>query len=286
MLTSTYQHDYVAPNARRYEFMIGSKGKGPRDAIGIVECQCVDETKIRTPEIKDCDKGVEWTGIAPMGRLVDPRLIPAEIPPDQAAKMAITPDSDCFALQPNRFLKILRTVYPDLYERLKIMPKEELGRRLETNRMYTTYQIDFCNLNEYPEGIYESLKTEDETSKINSSKLLTNKPPCAEFRSNVMQELERDTSAGFQVSIDDCEKKYKPFKTTFADSTQFVNSGDNSHWNVSSNTYRKSPQFTEYMDSISRNGCVIMRNRLHDHSRCLPNYCRHEIKFTCNDMKP
>ncbi|TDG46752.1 hypothetical protein AWZ03_006799 [Drosophila navojoa] len=221
-----------------------------------------------------------------MGRLIDPRLIPAELPQDQIDQMAMSPESDCLKLQPNRFLKILRNVYPDLYERLKLMPKGELGRRLETNRMYTTYQIDYCDVKEYPEGIYESLKPNDEVSKIKSDKLMTNKAPCSEFRSDVMKQLERENATGYEVKADECEQAYKPFQATFSDSAQFVNSGNNSHWKTASSTFSKSPNFSEYMDSISRNGCIIMRNKLHDHSKCLANHCRHEIRFNCTDMKP
>ncbi|XP_034667009.1 uncharacterized protein LOC117900673 [Drosophila subobscura] len=287
MLVTTYQHDYIPPNAKRYEFLTRVQGLEGQAGPKIIECQCIDEDKIKAPTDagKDC-AGVEWTGIAPMGRLVDPRLIPTTLAQYQVDKMAFSDETDCFKLQPNRFLKILRTVYPDLYERLKVMPKEELSRRLEKNRMFTTYQIDFCDMKEYPEGIYESLKTEDAASKLNANKILTNKAPCSEFRSNVMNELDRETSTGYELTQDECEKTYKPFKTSFADSSRFVASGNNSHWNAAPATYRKVPDFTEYMDSISRNGCVIMRNKLHDHSKCLANYCKHELKFTCNDMKP
>lgn len=281
MMLSTYQHDYVPPNAKRYEFLTRPGGQeGPK----IIECECIDEDKIKIPvAAKDCG-GVEWTGIAPMGKLVDPRIIPTQLTQDQVDNMAFSAETDCHKLQPNRFLKILRTVYPDLYERLKVMPKEELSRRLEKNRMFTTYQIDYCSMNEYPDGIYESLKTEDD-SKQYSNKMMTERGPCSEFRSNVMNELEREASASVEVSRDECEKTYKPFKTTFSDSSQFIESGSNSHWSAAPTTYRKMPTFTEYMDSISRNGCVIMRNKLHDHSKCLAKYCKHELKFTCNDMK-
>ncbi|XP_064556898.1 uncharacterized protein LOC135441286 [Drosophila montana] len=286
MMLSTYQHDYVPPNTKRYEFMSHLKTNDGFGGPKVVECECVEEDKVKPPAdaVKNCS-GVEWTGIAPMGRLVDPRLIPTELAQDQVEKMAFAPESDCLKLQPNRFLKILRNIYPDLYERLKLMPKEELGRRLETNRMYTTYQIDYCDVNEYPEGIYESMKPTDEASKMKSDKLMAHKAPCSEFRSDVMKQLERENTTGYEVKADECEQAYKPFKTSFSDSSQFVNSGNNSHWKTAGSTFRKVPNFTEYMDSISRNGCIIMRNKLHDHSKCLANHCRHEIRFNCTDMK-
>ncbi|ALC40002.1 CG8813 [Drosophila busckii] len=267
MMLSTYQHDYVQPNTKRYDFMMHVKGKDGYGGPKIVECQCIEEDKIKPPPdaVKNC--AVEWTGIAPMGRLVDPRLIPTAIAKEQADQMAFAPESDCFKLQPNRFLKILRTVYPDLYERLKSLPKEELSRRLEQNRMYTTYQIDYCDMKEYPEGIYESLKPEDEVARMKSDNLMSSQPPCSEFRSNVMQQLERENKPGYEVKSTECEKAYKPFKASFGDSSQFVNSGNNSHWKAASSTFRKVPNFTEYMDSIGRNGCIIMRNKLHDHSK-------------------
>lgn len=286
-MISTYQHDYVPPNTKRYDFMTQNKHQDGRGGPKIVECECVEGDKIRPPAdaTAACATGVEWTGIAPMGRLIDPRLIPAQLSQDQADNMALAPESDCFKLQPNRFLKILRNIYPDLYERLKLMPKDELGRRLDTNRMFTTYQIDYCELNEYPEGIYESMKLTDKASKMKSDKLMTHKEPCSEFRADVMRQMERENSTSYDVQADECQQAYKPFKTTFSDSSQFVNSGSNSHWKTGTNAFRKDPNFTEYMDSISRNGCIIMRNKLHDHSKCLANHCKHELRFNCTDMK-
>ncbi|XP_065358419.1 uncharacterized protein LOC135952423 [Calliphora vicina] len=280
MLVTTYQHDYVPPFTKRYDFF---KGQAVADQQEKVECQCIEENKVDIPKVMQNQCAVEWTGVAPMGRLIDPRIIPTQFSSEQLDALIGESKNDCFKEQPNRFLKILRTAYPDLYERLKQMPKDELNRRLERDRMYTTYQIDFCNINEYPEGIYESLKVEDETSKLNASKLLQRQEPCAELRANVMQELSKEGASDKPNSHDACEKIYKPFKISFADSSRFIKSGNNSHWR--SNVFTKRAKFTEYMDTINKIGCVIMKNNIHDHQKCTGKHCRHQLIHACTNLK-
>lgn len=279
MLVTTYRHDYVSPHTKRYAFL---KAKNEKDLEqgGKEPCQCVED-KQEVPKAVEKQCAIEWTGVAPMGRLIDARIIPTTITPEQLDAMANDGRSDCFKEQPNRFLKILRTAYPDLYERLKQMPKDELNRRLERERMFTTYQIDYCNVDEYPEGIYKSLNDEDETKKLNANKLLQHQDACAEFRANVMQEISKDGEKSY-MQKDPCEKIYKPFKISFGDSARFINSGNNSHWRTAA--FKKRANFTEYMDSISRVGCVIMRNNIHNHQKCSSKHCRHQLVHNCNDM--
>lgn len=277
MLMTTYQHDYIFPHTSRYDFY---KGKGDRTDQNIVECQCIEENKVDLPKAMEKQCNIEWTGVAPMGRLIDPRIIPTKFSKEQVDAMTDKP-SDCLKEQSNRFLKTLRTAYPDLYEHLKKMPKEELNRRLERDRMYTTYQIDFCNINEYPEGIYESLKVENETSKLNTSKLLKKEDPCAELRTNVIRYLNKE---GVNSNNNDtCENAYKPLRISFADSSRFINSGDNSHWR--SNAFTKRLNFTEYMDSINKIGCVIVKNNIHNHKKCTEKHCRHPLVHGCSNLK-
>ncbi|XP_013104215.2 uncharacterized protein LOC106084800 [Stomoxys calcitrans] len=255
MLVSTYQHDYIRPNNKRYEF---DKDETLNENAN-KECQCIEEKS----DLNKHQEAVEWTGIAPMGRLIDPRIIPTRLAPHQIEAMSPNDQGDCFKQQPNRFLKTIRNAYPDLYERLKAMPKDELNRRLQNDRMFTTYQIDFCNVNEYPEGIYESLKDEHETNKQNANKLSKIQGPCAEFRDNVMQEMDKETGDGRDIKSDNpCAKTYRPFNIAFADSKRFINSGSNSHWQ-SSGAFTKKVNFSEYMDAISKTGRVIMRKKLH-----------------------
>lgn len=272
MHLTTYQHDFIKPNNKRYDFLKENRTNSREN----LECICDSVTTTEKDQNTTAKHGtVEWTGIAPMGRLIDPRIIPTKFAPDQVQAIANDQQDDCNKQQPNRFLKILRTVYPDLYERLQNMPKDELNRRLEENRLYTTYQIDFCNIQEYPEGIYKSLKEEDETSKLNARKLLTKKEPCSEFRTNVMEELNKQMN-----SSDQCVKAYKPFKISFADSNRFINSGNNSHWR-GGDVFKKKANFTEYMDTINKIGCVIMKNNLNDHRKCSGKHCRHQLVHTC-----
>lgn len=280
MLVSTYQHDYIPPNTKRYDFITRPEQRKKEEEV----CQCIQPANVEIPKaaLEQCS-GVEWTGIAPMGKLIDPRIIPTKFSPDQIQGIEQGNIEDCFQMQPNRFLKILRTAYPDLYERLKEMPKDELSRRLDRQRLFTTYQIDFCGVNEYPEGIYESLKENDPHNTIDT-KLLQKQGPCESFRTNVMQAMQRAKMDGYAEGKDPCEKAYKPFKIAFGDSNRFINSGNNSHWKCTS--FNKKANFSEYMDTINKSGCIIMKNNLHDHSRCNKGkHCKHQIIFACNNVK-
>ncbi|KAM7353214.1 uncharacterized protein ACRADG_005395 [Cochliomyia hominivorax] len=281
MLMTTYQYDFIPPNTKRYDFI---NDQIPSVKKNEDECQCVEENKIDIPQIKQkqCDS-VEWTGVAPMGRLIDPRIIPTRLYNQQLKDMNHEFQTDCFIQEPNRFLKILRTAYPDLYERLKQIPKDELNRRIERDRIYTTYQIDFCNTKEYPEGIYASLQEKDDASKLNASKILQTQKSCAELRANVLEMLAKEGTSDKQKNHDSCDKAYKPFKITFADSSRFINSGNNSHWR--SNVSAKKTKFSEYMDTINKIGCVIMKNNIHDHQKCTGKHCRHQLIHACTNLK-
>lgn len=285
MLVTTYQKDFVAPKTQRYKFLekTDAANTSPDKKIATTkQCECLpDELKAKQKAMGPCgNTNMEWSGIAPMGRLIEPRILPTKLAPQQVEAMREEDTQDCFKEQPNRFLKILRTAYPDLYERLKQMPKDELSRRMDRNRMFTSYQIDFGNVNEYPEGIYESLQEEDETKKLNESKLLKLQNPCAQFKANVMKELSSNTPA----AADPCQQLYKPFKMSFADSSRFINSGNNSHWNT--NIFSKTANFTEYMESINKTGCIIMSNKLHDHAKCTgAKHCSHILKHMCPNLK-
>jgi len=280
MLVTTYQHDYVPPYTRRYEFIkkmnvgLGEEDKSKDEP----PCECIDPEAVKPPTSanKECDT-LEWSGIAPMGRLVNPKIIPAKLTPEQLEKMATDSGVDCFKEQPNRFLKVLSSLYPDLYDRLKNMPKEDVASNLDKERLHTTYQIDYCHMNEYPEGVYSSLKSAQDANQINDSKLLHPVDPCAEFKAALEQYLNEEGNLGMRP--DACEKAYKPMKMSFGDSNRFVDSGNNSHWRGSS--FKKHATITEYMDVISRNGCVIMKNRIHDHSKCTKNHCAHTLKNKC-----
>lgn len=258
MIATTYQHDYVSPVTKRYDFANRMEQSEKATA-----CQCTTDQRIEVPKTLQKQSNVEWTGIAPMGRLIYPRNIPTNFSNEQLDVMLNETPNDCHEKQPNRFLKVLPTAYPLLYDRLKQMPVDELNRRLDSDRMFTTYQIDFCDIYEHPEGIY-NLKAEDGTRKLKSTNEAVEGPNNA-------------------TTNDSCEKLYKPFKLSFVDSSRFISSGNNSHWR--SNFFVKKAKFSEYMDTISKLGCAITKNNIHDHQKCNKTNCRHKLVHGCMNLK-
>lgn len=168
MLT-TYKHDYLPPNIERYNFTKLST-LGPKSGFQ------TNNISTQLPEKIGASCGEsEWTGIAPMGILIKPRLIPEE--PKDSAKI-----NSCFSDKPNKFLESLCINYPELYERIKSTPNDDLYRQIDSDRFKSTYQVDYDHISEFPHGVYDGL-----TTKINLPQGIENfnsRDPCSIYRGN------------------------------------------------------------------------------------------------------
>ncbi|XP_055902337.1 uncharacterized protein LOC129938679 [Eupeodes corollae] len=277
ILTTTYRHDFNPPLTQRYNFI---KPQQDEETNKIQTCDCNVETKITPPASAALDKqcgAVEWNSMAPVGRLIEPRLIPS---PGQ--EYTNNKADGCKYDQPNRFLKILRTCYPDLYERLKATPTKELNRHLDAERLKTTYQIDYGNENEYPVDFSNYLDDTEENKNNITDELNEEERTCDKFKNDLMNEIHDKTNKSDE--FDECVKKYKPVKYTFADSSRFSSSGNFSHW--AAPPLIKKTTFTEYMDTISKTGCIIKKNNIHSHTKCQKGKnCRHKLIHTCPLLK-
>ncbi|XP_055853256.1 uncharacterized protein LOC129916984 [Episyrphus balteatus] len=278
IFTTTYRQDFNPPLTQRYNFLRTQKDEKD-EKTSSKGCACNVDTQISIPAaaLDKCDS-VEWNSMAPVGKLVNPRLLPS-----QGQEFTKNDKADgCKHDQPNRFLKILRTCYPDLYERLKATPPKELNRRLDMERLKTTYQIDYGNENEYPEGIYDNLDgdgIEEKKNKQLDGILEEEEDACAKFKSGLTKEMTKDN-----LNDDECQQGYKPVKYSFADSSRFSSSGNFSHW--AAPPLIKKTTFSEYMDTISKTGCVITKNNIHSHTKCQNGKnCRHKLRHTCPLLK-
>lgn len=155
---TTYKHDYVPPNSllpkpninlpRKTELSNTVPKCTPLTVNEKLKPKHIDEKN--TEKIAEtCKKHSEWTGIAPMGILITPRIIP-EDNVNETPKMI----NSCYDDQPNKFLQQLPIKYPTLYEQLKNTNPDDIQRQANVNCLKSTYQIDYGHVPEYAKGFY------------------------------------------------------------------------------------------------------------------------------------
>lgn len=148
-----------------------------------------------------------------------------------------------------RFLGNIRSVYPDLYDKIKRLPSDELNRILENDANHSVYMVDFCKLKGYSDGLFESQK---------------------QPKKNVCGE---ETKTAWVSKVDPEEFKcFSPFRPHKHKTERNVAQ--------QKETIQKNLHITEYMDTYSRTGCVILKSNIHNHRKCpSPAGCQHTIKY-------
>ncbi|XP_055379493.1 uncharacterized protein LOC129610796 [Condylostylus longicornis] len=266
--TTTYRYDYTLPVTDRYKFL--EKTNVQEEVSNPSNCNKLTTNEIKSSNMPELSKKtnlkMEWTGIAPMGRIITPKLIP----PDSDAYLARSQQKStikCIENQPNRFLKKLEKCYPDLYERLKRMTDNELKRRVNKQRLKTTYQIDYCRLLEFPDGIYHQRVVEEtENEKKN-----------VDVIEGSYEKFEKDIQTGLNV-------ENKSFGFRKSDLEPKIR--DDTNYRLADIETTNKPHITEYVDKICRTGCVVMQNKIHDHKNCSDGQkCVHNLKTLCKDFK-
>ncbi|KAH1028080.1 uncharacterized protein LOC109533751 isoform X3 [Dendroctonus ponderosae] len=182
-----------------------------------------------------------WSRVGPMGPLLDPKIYPA--------KVSSAPETQISRFnQPNVFLAKLQEKYPFIYECLRTAPPDDLLARINRDRLRSTYQVDFCKMNEYPSAPYDELLRAAGVDGL---------PPCPEpviLPGDVckMYTKSRVTGSGGAKSGQPCGGIYKSKEAAYC-----VGSCKGA---LSSMTAGAS----EYQDAISRLGQLIIRDRIHD----------------------
>ncbi|XP_065158691.1 uncharacterized protein [Atheta coriaria] len=148
---STYRKDFLWPYIRTFGRKPDAATMGGGEPSDMIACRCVgqaeEEMKLLAPNIYDKDV---YMKSGPATPLMDPKLYPARVgPPPESESQRFN--------QPNVFLEKLKLKYPFLYEVLKSAPPDDLMSRINKNRLRTTYEVDFCNLQEYPAAPYDEL---------------------------------------------------------------------------------------------------------------------------------
>ncbi|VEN64659.1 unnamed protein product [Callosobruchus maculatus] len=152
---TTYRKDYLWP----YVKTLGMRPEPERlyerqlrDGQQICPCHCLPPPSGNDRVLLGSDvyEKEQWSRMGPMGPLLDPKTFPA--------KVGSAPESEVGRYnQPNVFLKKLQEKYPFIYECLRTAPPDDMISRINRDRLSTTYEVDYCKKNEYPSAPYEEL---------------------------------------------------------------------------------------------------------------------------------
>ncbi|CAG9856219.1 unnamed protein product [Phyllotreta striolata] len=231
---TTYRKDFLWP----YVTTLGFKPK--MDDGQYRKCICDDEGQQHVTG-PDAFKSGEWSRLGPMGPLLEPRII--------GAKTGAAPESEVSKYnQPNVFMRKLQEKYPYIYECLKTAPPDDIISKINMDRLSTTYQIDYCHKEEYPPSPYDLMVAAAAVEAL---------PPCPEpvkipgdvCRPGGKVSARKDSSFTANVSF---EKK----GTT-----------DQPLGSCKGGVFSVTPNNTEYQDTYSRAGNLIIRDGIHDPER-------------------
>lgn len=241
---TTYKHDYIDPRTLKANLNDDKSNKRSKDEPQIAVLTIAEECAIPAKSMKS-----EWTGIAPMGALICPRIIP-----DCAAEGH--PSTSGCTERPNKFLSNVQNNNPGLYERLKSINQDDLQMQVKANSLKTTYQIDYGHLNEFNTG---PLDEEERVKGI----FLTPTDQCGTgsmLNDNVAGTGQRRKCPGNLKRTNICIKHCEP----------------KGHWQITAKTRFES----EYSGTTSRMGGIILKHNIHDHGKCRSqSICKHPMKI-------
>ncbi|XP_008192890.2 uncharacterized protein LOC103312874 [Tribolium castaneum] len=241
---TTYRKDYIWPYVRAYGLKTTPALPEAGDHL-TCECHCpkIDKTK----QVGLDQSEAAWSRLGPMGPLLDPKVYPV--------KVGASPESQVSRFnQPNVYLQKLKDKFPYIYECLRNAPPDDLISRINRDRLRTTYQVDYCKLQEYPDAPYDELLRAAGVSGI---------APCP---------------APVRLPGDPCRPNQRSIAYRPAVISNRVGGGksegrsrggdDNAMSSYCAGSCRgplgsMTAGATEYQDAISRLGQMIMRDKIH-----------------------
>nr|CAD7410171.1 unnamed protein product [Timema poppensis] len=147
----------------------------------------------------------------------------------------------------HKALAYLYEKYPFLYNTLRSSPKDDLANRLYKDRMRTTYQIDYCKMNEFPSTEYDNLVRAAGVGDTIQDAWTNTLPGCP------CRPLMRNNIASRRGIIS---------KTTSPKGISISKMADSGK-----HKFEAIPWRSEYQDSISKLGGRIIREGLHCQSK-------------------
>lgn len=256
-LITTYRHDYIDPRQMHLDYNLKSGSVETSN-----ECNCQPENgesaDLAAKLNENCGataenegKG-EWTGIAPMGLLIKARVIPRGDDNDDENI------DQCFVEKPNRYLQNLPNSNPTLFENLRTMNKDDLAKTLNTDRLRSTYQVDYGGMAEYNTGTYGDNEMSEDMIRSGLHSTEAN-DPCTE------ESLFKDHRAQQKKCLRPVYRAKVCCKHCPA---------VHGHWQA------EKLQTSEYFASVGATGGLIMKEKLNNHSKCNPRNCKHKIMYS------
>ncbi|XP_037928243.1 uncharacterized protein LOC119662646 [Teleopsis dalmanni] len=186
----------------------------------------------------------------------------------------------CLNENANAILGVLRREYPVIYDQLKEIPNDELRTLLNSQRLQTSHQRAFGGSSMRPKcGNMNQINQRIAPKDISLNDLYSVYRPCTKQTHHKQINSEETDEYGNLKTF--CKKKCMLPKIDIASTGKPM---AKPRTIVKTNLLSKHPNVTEYLETINRSGCMIMHNRIHDHSRCGKGTCSHHIYHQCANL--
>ncbi|CAH1105617.1 unnamed protein product [Psylliodes chrysocephalus] len=240
---TTYRKDFLWPYVTTLGFKPESEHSSHSHKLNECRCHALNDVRPTSMQIigPGAHKDDQWSRLGPMGPLLEPKMF--------GAKTGSAPETEISKYnQPNVFMRKLKEKYPFIYECLKNAPPDDLISRINKERLSTTYQVDYCKKREYPTGPYDELLAAAGVEGL---------PPCPE---------------PVKIPGDICKPRGKVSAkkdSSFTTNLKFENkkSKEPPLGSCKGGVFSVTPKNTEYQDTHSRLGNLIIRDGIHDPSR-------------------
>lgn len=185
---------------------------------------------------------------------------PCHLPPYISGKLKLNkPEEnkneasfDCENAIQIRVWKILKKCHPEIFDEVQGFTKQQLIKFLTKQRVSSVYQKDFCTNKNRFIGESENKRTDVDSAAV---------------REQLMKFIH--------------SRRVKPEKFDISECAKFANAG-RSVKEKEKKYYGCENHFSEYMEGISKLGCQITKNNLHNHSKCRnPAMCQHFMSKPC-----
>lgn len=182
---------------------------------------------------------------------------PCHLPPYISGKLQLTIPKeesqmvskfDCEYPIHGQDFKVLSSCHPEIFKEVQNFSPEELKLFLTKHRMSSVYKNDYCR---------------NKTRFIIKSE--TKRPDPDFDTAAIRKELMKIIHS----------RKVKPKRFDLSDCAEFANAGR--PFKEKSKVVGCENHRTEYMDGISKLGCIITKNNIHSHVRCFPKLCNHDM---------
>ncbi|XP_050507477.1 uncharacterized protein LOC126885096 isoform X1 [Diabrotica virgifera virgifera] len=192
----------------------------------------------------------EWSRLGPMGPLLEPKVF--------TAKVSAAPESEISRFnQPNVFMAKIKEKYPFIYECLRTAPPDDLIARINKDRLASSYQVDYCHKQEYPNAPY------DELIRAAGVEGLRPCPEPVRLPGDVCRPIPKMKGYGRNGAF--TSEEFGRRQGGGSSRGGFIKEDLKQVLGAcKGGTFTITPGYTEYMDTFSRLGTLIIRDGLHD----------------------